>query len=243
MPESTTEPAPRDGVRRPSDREPAPTTDLEWLSLDETESVLWAGGPDRRTILPAASLLVLPVLALAGVSIEPVVGLLAAAGLSLVVAPIVGLTVLHVRTTDYVVTTSGLYEKRGVLSRDVTRIDFEKVQNTAYNQSAVGRRLGYGTVDVSSAGGSGVEMQFRSIPNPREIQQLISSRVTPGRSDSSTNGTEAVLEEILTELRAIRRTLEDGADGRARDQPSESELSTAERVSLESDAADTPDRK
>lgn len=240
MSEPTTEPARQDGVRRPPAREPASDTALEWLSLDETESVLWAGGPDRRTILPAASLLVLPVLALGGVVVEPILGLLAAAGLSILIVPIVGWTVLSVRNTDYVVTTSGLYEKRGVLSRDVTRIDFEKVQNTSYNQSALGQRLGYGTVDVSSAGGSGVEMRFRSIPTPREIQQLISSRVSPERSDSRPDGTEDVLEEILAELRAIRGALEE-REGQRR-QPATAGSSSDERVAFDGESPDGDSR-
>ncbi|MDQ2051442.1 PH domain-containing protein [Natronolimnohabitans sp. A-GB9] len=190
---------------------------LEWLSLADDESVLWAGGPDRRTVLPAASSLVLPALALVAVPFEPVAALVAAVLLALVTLPIVGWVLLQVRNTDYVVTTSGLYEKRGVLSRDVKRIDFEKVQNTAYNQSALGTWLGYGDVEVSSAGGAGVEMRFRSISNPHEIQQLISSRVTAVRASDRRNegdtagSSDEVLEEILAELRAIRTHLEDDA--------------------------------
>ncbi|ELY60680.1 PH domain-containing protein [Natronolimnohabitans innermongolicus] len=205
--------------------------DLEWLSLDADESVLWAGGPDKRTVLPAASSLALPALAVLFVPFEPVLGLVATVLLALLTVPIVGWAVLQVRTTDYVITTSGLYEKRGVLSRDVKRIDFEKVQNTAYNQTALGTRLGYGDVAVSSAGGAGVEMRFRSIPTPREIQQLISSRVSPSRGDTDRPGgapaSDDVLEEILYELRAIRTALEeDGCERRP---------TTDERVTLEHD--------
>ena len=232
--------------RRPAGDGSASAADHEWLSLDETESVLWAGGPDRRAILPAVSLLILPVLALALVAVEPVVGPLVAAALAVVTVPIAGWTVLYVRNTDYVVTTSGLYEKRGVLSRDVTRIDFEKIQNTSYSQSALGRRLGYGTVAVSSAGGSGVEMRFRSIPNSREIQQLISSRVTSARTDprgrtgSGTAGIDAdtsdeVLEEILVELRAIRGALEEGTGDR---RPSSTGSPADERIAFEHESAD-----
>ncbi|WP_436347865.1 PH domain-containing protein [Natronorubrum sp. FCH18a] len=219
---------------------------LEWLSLDDDESVLWAGGPDRRTIAPTAALLAFPVLALLVVPFNAVAGLVLTAVLALVVVPIVGWSVLWIRSTDYVVTTSGLYEKRGILSRDVKRIDFEKVQNTSYSQSAIGTRVGYGTVEVSSAGGSGVEMRFRTIPTPREIQQLISSRVSPARSgarsttESPTSGdSDDVLEEILVELRAIRTALEEGGVTQNRSPESRSGESETESVTLEHDSSDS----
>lgn len=215
----------------------ADTDDLEWLSLDSTESILWAGGPDRRTVVPTACLLVLPVLTLAIVPFSAIAGLAITALLALLIVPTVAWAVLWNRSTDYVVTTSGLYAKQGVFSRDVKRIDFEKVQNTSYSQSALGTRFGYGTIEVSSAGGSGVEMQFKTIPNPREIQQLISSRVTPARSDSRPDADVAddVLKEILVELKAIRAALEDGTGNGGRSDESGSITDRGEGVTLEHD--------
>jgi len=64
----------------------------------------------------------------------------------------------------------GCTRRRVSSSRDVQRIDFGKVQNTSYSQGFFGSRFGYGNVDISTAGGSGIEMQFRSVPEPREIQ-------------------------------------------------------------------------
>ncbi|WP_049890337.1 PH domain-containing protein [Natronorubrum sulfidifaciens] len=191
--------------------------DLEWLSLDSDESVLWAGSPDRRTIMPTVLLLALPVAALAVVPFNAVAGLALAAVLGAVTVPIVGWAVLWIRSTDYVVTSAGLYEKQGVFSRDVKRIDFEKVQNTSYSQSALGTRFGYGHVEVSSAGGAGVEMRFRSVPEPRSVQQLISSHVSRGTDTArpaTADPTDEVLAEILHELQAIRTLLEEETDVR-----------------------------
>jgi uncharacterized membrane protein YdbT with pleckstrin-like domain len=110
------------------------------------------------------------------------------------------------------VTTDGLYKKTGTLSRDVQRIDFDKVQNTSYSQGFFGSQFGYGNVDVSTAGGSGIEMQFRSAPDPREVQELINKRVKRSRGEPTTESGETkrdVLDEILGELKAIRSTLDD----------------------------------
>lgn len=118
---------------------------------------------------------------------------------------------LQYTNTNYVITNRGLYSKSGVLSRDVQQIGFDKVQNTSYSQSALGSSFGYGSVDVSTAGGSGVELKFRSIPDPASVQELIARKVDDREQRDGEAGTDAddVLDEILHELRAIRRELAD----------------------------------
>jgi len=118
---------------------------------------------------------------------------------------------LQRENTQYVVTTDGLYKKTGVLSRDVQRIDFGKVKTPLTARGFFGSRFGYGNVDISTAGGSGIEMQFRSVPEPREIQELINKRVKGSRGEPTTESGETkrdVLGRILGELRAIRSTLD-----------------------------------
>jgi uncharacterized membrane protein YdbT with pleckstrin-like domain len=164
----------------------------DWLTLDEDEEIVWSGKPHESSLIPAL-----------------VVGL----PLSLV---LIGLFIiagayLQRENTQYVVTTDGLYKKTGVLSRDVQRIDFGKVQNTSYSQGFFGSRFGYGNVDISTAGGSGIEMQFRSVPEPREVQELINKRVKGSRGEPTAESGETkrdVLDEILVELKEIRSTLD-----------------------------------
>ena len=186
--------------RRVPDEESAATAevDLEWLTLNDGEEVLWASTPHKSSLVPALVI---------GVPLSFV----------LVGIPIIVSAYLSFTNTNYVVTTRGLYRKRGILSRDVKQIGFDKVQNISYSQSAVGSRLGYGTVEISTAGSSGVELQFRSIPTPAEIQELI-SREIERREDGSRDqegDTDDTLEAILTELRGIRQALDgDAASGR-----------------------------
>ncbi|WP_435102143.1 PH domain-containing protein [Halarchaeum sp. P4] len=165
---------------------------LDWLTLDADESVVWAGKPHKSSLIPAL---------VVGIPLAIVlVGLLVIAG-----------AYFHRENTQYVVTTEALYKKTGVLSRDVQRIDFGKVQNTSYSQGFFGSQFGYGTVDVSTAGGSGVEMQFQSVPDPRSVQERINERVKAARGERTREGEESpadVLEDIRDELRAIRQTLE-----------------------------------
>lgn len=164
----------------------------DWLTLDEDEEIVWSGKPHESSLIPAL---------VVGLPLSLVlIGLFIIAG-----------SYLQRENTQYVVTTDGLYKKTGVLSRDVQRIDFGKVQNTSYSQGFFGSRFGYGNVDISTAGGSGIEMQFRSVPEPREVQELINKRVKGSRGEPTTESGETkrdVLDEILVELREIRSTLE-----------------------------------
>ncbi len=171
-------------------------TDLEWLTLEDGEEILWAGTPDRRTMIP--TLLVGIPLSLVLIGIPLIIG-----------------SYLQITNTNYVVTTQGVYAKKGVFSRDVNRIDFEKIQNIAYNQGAIGASLGYGSVEISTAGSGGVEMKFSTIPEPQAIQELISSRLErrSGGDRDSDQSTDELLAEMVTELRAIRSHIERATGG------------------------------
>jgi membrane protein YdbS with pleckstrin-like domain len=173
---------------------------FDWLTLDADEAVLWTGSPDRRTLVPTMVVGIPLCLVLVGI-------------------PIVVGEYLRVTNTHYVVTSNGLYTKTGILSRDVQKIDFDKVQNISYSQGAIGTRFGFGTVDVSTAGGSGVEMQFRSVPDPRAVQQRINERIreSRGRGGDGETSKADLLEDILAELRAIREATEGGPGGGASD--------------------------
>jgi len=176
-----------------SESSPVDPATADWLTLDGDEEVVWSGTPHESSLVPAL---------VVGVPLSLVlVGLLIIAG-----------AYLQRENTRYVVTTDGLYKKTGVLSRDVQRIDFGKIQNTSYSQGFFGARFGYGNVDVSTAGGSGVEMRFRSVPDPRALQQRINGRVKDSRGDPTTDAGETkrdVLDDILVELREIRAALDE----------------------------------
>jgi uncharacterized membrane protein YdbT with pleckstrin-like domain len=169
--------------------------DLEWLTLEDGEAIQWASTPHKYSLVPAFII---------GIPLS----------LILVGIPILVGSYLQYTNTNYVVTNRGLYSKRGILSRDVQQIGFDKIQNISYSQSALGSSFGYGSVDISTAGGSGVELKFRSIPDPASVQELIAREVDDREQGDGEAGADAddVLDEILHELRAIRRELSD-SDG------------------------------
>ncbi len=176
------------------DEDATADVDLSWLTVDDGEHVLWASTPHKSSLVPAL---------VVGIPLSFV----------LIGIPILLSAYLSYTNTNYVVTTRGLYRKRGIVSRDVKQIGFDKVQNISYTQTAVGAQLGYGTVEISTAGSSGVELRFRNIPTPADIQELI-SREIERREDSRHEddaADEDVLDAILAELQAIRQTLADSS--------------------------------
>lgn len=174
----------------------------EWLSLEEGETVEWVGQPAPVSLVPAV---------LVGVP------LILAFGLGLVV--ILG-AYLTVANTDFVVTSTTLYHKRGVLSTNIESVGLDRIQNTEYSQSLSGKQLGYGTIEISTAGSSGADVTFQAIETPREVRDLIAGLTsgagggggTGGRSESAEEeaggGVDpALLSELATELRAVNESM------------------------------------
>jgi len=205
-------------IADPSGDEISPGTDPPtWLELAPGESVLWRGTRRVWVLLPTA-LGVLPfVLAGIGVTIllpatelSPVidvVGLL----ISLGALGILAWRYLAVRNTVYVATDEHLYRKQGVLSRSVTTVDYETVQNVTYSQSITGRLFDHGSLSFDTAGGSGTELSFQDIDDPRPVESLVNERMARarGQSDEETvPGTTQQWEAVLEEVRGIRQSLD-----------------------------------
>jgi len=173
----------------------------EWLSLDAGEEIVWAGEPSIKSVYGTV---------ITGVVLVPVLlGFLVLLGLPF--------SYLSIKNTDYVVTNQSLYVKKGVASTNIETVDIDKLQNTEYSQSFWGKQLGFGNIEVSTAGSSGADITFRSIENAREVRETISDLSSRGRSQSrsraegehETAGASAdQLEELVAELRATREAME-----------------------------------
>ena len=175
---------------------------FDWLTLDAEEELIWSARP--RLLGHAWSFAI-------GLLLAPVgIGLLIIAG-----------TYLTARNTAFVITSDRVYKKTGVLSRNVTDIGHGKIQDTGYRQGFVGTQLGFGTVEISTAGGSDVELRFSAVPDPLDVQSILDevARTAPGDADrsdgqpaeahSAASGLDgAALSELVDELRGTREALE-----------------------------------
>ena len=172
--------------------------DADWLHLTEDENVQWSGRPSRFTILFAliggllfvlggiiGTLILLSVLD--GQALPAWVGYLP---LTLTVAGIVivGKTYLEWLRLLYVITDEEIYVKHGLISRDVTQVRLDRVQNTAYEQTILERMLSFGDVRIYTAGTSTEDLTFRDVPDPEWIKstltQLLSDQQNSGNRES-----------------------------------------------------------
>ncbi|PSP25970.1 hypothetical protein BRC64_12685 [Halobacteriales archaeon QH_10_67_22] len=177
----------------------------DWLSLDPGEEVQWVGGPTNLRIISTVvwGIVLIPFL----------LGLLI-----LLFAP---LTYLNIKNTDYVLTNRSLYVKEGVLSTSIETVDLDRIQNTDFTQSFWGKQLGFGTIEVSTAGSSGADISFSGVEEAREVRDRIAraQREYAGGDRGTSDGTGGggsvgqtagadQLDQVVAELRATREALE-----------------------------------
>ena len=171
----------------------------DWVTLTDDETVVWRGGPSTARVvqeLLGETLLVVVGLAVVAVGSGAVAAVdpptlsavplgLVGIGLAVVLLGVVlgVVTYLRFRAIEYLITTSELYRKRGLFSRSVRNLRLERVQDSGFQQSAVQRLLGYGTVHVSTAGGGGVEMRFRAVPDPEAVNGRIARQLDRVRGE------------------------------------------------------------
>lgn len=170
---------------------------FDWLTLDANEEVVWSGTPH----------------VLGYVWVFVAGALLAPFGVGLA---IIAWAYLRLTNTAYVISTESVYRKTGVLSRTVTEIGHEKIQDTSYSQTVVGRYVGFGTVEISTAGGSGVEMRLAYVPEPLDVQSRLddiavtpsSTRLDEGELSDRVRLDGETLAELVEEMRATREAME-----------------------------------
>lgn len=151
-----------------------------WVHLTDDEEVLWAGTPSMYPALPVIALGF--AVCLLGVWLFREIALPVVPGwLSLCLLP-VGVVVcvwayLSRWSTRYVFTTKAVYEKTGVLSRTVTQVRFDRVQNTAFEQSWVEGVLSYGDIEVYTAGSGGIDLSLSDVPDPKHVNAIVTTQL------------------------------------------------------------------
>lgn len=157
--------------------------DANWLHLTDEETVRWTGRPSQYTIAPA----VVGGLFIALVGLALWLGLgptIVAAGapawvgdlpLLLTVAGLAwaGWVYLDWLRLLYVITDEEVYVKHGLVSRDVTQVRLDRVQNTAFDQSIRERFLGYGDVYLYTAGTNTEDLTLENVPDPQRVSRLV----------------------------------------------------------------------
>ena len=166
----------------------------DWLQLSEDESLQWTGRPSVLTLAPATIIVLL--LVIVGIlttawarDFVAAQGWPAALGLMPIGVAIIGLGIglveyLRWLRIRYAITDNECYVKIGLISRDVTHVSFDRVQNIAYTQSVWERLFSYGTVRVYTAGTNTDDLVFESVANPEQVTEVLTGRLDAGRQSS-----------------------------------------------------------
>ncbi|ARS89896.1 PH domain-containing protein [Natrarchaeobaculum aegyptiacum] len=154
----------------------------DWFHIGDDEELVWESRPHPIELgagFPVAvGVIVLGLGVLAWGLVENVLALtLLGLGFTLVAGGFAFVRYLFWTNTRYVITSSELYKKRGVISRDVTQFRLSRVQNTSLNQTMVGRALGYGNLTVYTAGSGDPELTFEHVPRPEHASSLLSDQL------------------------------------------------------------------
>jgi len=91
---------------------------------------------------------------------------------------VVGLAILLIwwlRTlgTTLTVTNKKTVLRKGLLARQISEVFHRDVRNIQVNQTMVQRLFGVGSVGISSAGQSGIEIVAEGVPNPMEVKRIV----------------------------------------------------------------------
>ncbi|WP_439025910.1 PH domain-containing protein [Haloarchaeobius sp. DT45] len=178
-----------------------------WFTADEGEEVLWTAKPRIQSILPSV---------VVGLSLVVGAGIVAylmenplVLGVGLVVGALAPVAeYFRVVNTEFLVTNQACYSKTGGLSRTVLSADFESVQNSSYEQSALGSVFGYGTVEIDTAGGGGTELTFWGVDAPASVQRLVLTQKQRYESQGEIPGTLDQWRAVRDEVRRLRTVVE-----------------------------------
>ena len=167
------------------------STTPDWFHISDDDDIVWESRPHPISMgfgLPVGVALALVGFVLAGWTATDGAGLLTILGLlvGLAGAALAGSRYLVWTNTRYVITSSELYKKRGVVSRDVTQFRLERIQNTSLSQSVPGRVLGYGDLTVFTAGSGEPELVFERVPDPERASRLLSDQLEAVEPEEST---------------------------------------------------------
>lgn len=194
----------------------------EWFSLDPGEEFVWTGKPRvRRIISNVATFLFWSLAAFVAafvvtrvVTVPLPIPTRAVWGVAVLWALLqaIGPVRAYLRTThtDYLLTDRNVYKKTGVWSENVTRVGVDKVQNTQLKKDLFGNLFDYGTVYLSTAGGSGVEMSIEDLDDPDVFRgELRALMTTASDRERETGGVDPeTIDTLVDEAKRMRETAE-----------------------------------
>ena len=89
---------------------------------------------------------------------------------------------------SFTVTDRRVILDTGILSRATRVIALDRVQDITTNQSLLGRMLGYGRIEIDSAGAAGTEV-LSALPRPSHVRDVVFAEAETLRTRGAGTGT------------------------------------------------------
>lgn len=171
----------------------------DWTHMTSDEEILWSGVPSLWTV--AVEVVMGLVLIIAGLTLtiafgvglpwvpEALTGTLAFAPLvvSVVGLAIIGIPLILLRYTRYIITSEELYRKKGFLRTDVVNIRHDRIQNTSCNQSFLERVFSFGDILIFTSGTDESEIILGNVPHPQQVRGILAKAQDAATEESGTN--------------------------------------------------------
>ena len=82
----------------------------------------------------------------------------------------------------YLITSEEVYKKHGLISRTVTNVRLDQIQNTTFEQSVLGRLLSFGSVYIDTAGSGSTEVVLERVPRPQTVVSILTQQLDSVRT-------------------------------------------------------------
>lgn len=80
---------------------------------------------------------------------------------------------IRAKGTKITLTNQRVTLRKGILSKNINEVFHSDVRNVRVNQNLFQRMFNVGTISVSTAGQSDVEILVSGIPNPEKVKEII----------------------------------------------------------------------
>jgi uncharacterized membrane protein YdbT with pleckstrin-like domain len=110
--------------------------------------------------------------------------------IGIITFPLLGIPgIIYLITVDlirrghkYYITDKRAIHEFTFISRKISSVFYDKIQDLHFTQGVIWRAFNIGTVELNTAGGYHVEMEFTGVKNPVQVKRLIEQYMIKRRS-------------------------------------------------------------
>lgn len=176
--------------------------------LQTGEEILYRAHPSKISLVPIALLALVIAIVTIFMSTKPDLHAVLFIGGPFVLIAIgfIVVKLIVFSTYEFVLTNRRVIKQTGMLSKNSTSAQLEKLNNVDHRQSFWGRIFGYGDVEIDTASETGMT-HFRSITNPLDFKKEILSATETYRAMRSGHAPQITGAEKIRQLKSL---LDDG---------------------------------